>query len=183
MVRNENRCWWIALVFLQVFRKWCFGDWLFSIVFYGNNMMLFRHLNQLFNHLSHWIICHIQMISNICHTCFWGCTFICVYLYVLVSCSCLLLCFCCISIWPDVEDGICIWRLICHLRLILPCLLCGCEMYISVHQIIAMMAVFQDMCAFVSVQKKERQTMRRDCISDQICSAALLSCAAQWVSG
>ncbi len=30
-------------------------------------------------------------------------------------------------------------------------------------------SVFQDMCAFVSVQKKERQTMRRDGIGDQIC--------------
>ena len=29
--------------------------------------------------------------------------------------------------------------------------------------------VFQDMCAFMSVLKKERQTMTRDGISDQIC--------------
>lgn len=44
---------------------------------------------------------------------------------------------------PDIEDGIFIWRLICLLRLILSCILWGCEMYISVHQITAVMAVSQ----------------------------------------
>lgn len=48
--------------------------------------MPFRHLNQIFNHLTHWIICKWLVI---CHTFIWGCGFICVYPYVLVSCSCL----------------------------------------------------------------------------------------------
>lgn len=62
-------------------------------------------------------------------------------------CQCLLaVCFCVfffLSLYVTRQDGIFIRRLICLLRLILSCILCGCEMYISVHLIMSVTALSQ----------------------------------------
>lgn len=72
--------------------------------------------------------------------------------------------------WPDIEDGIFIWRLVCLLRAILSRVL---PMW-NVHLITGAMAVSPRFKMWVLLclkkkKKKKRETMSRDAIADQIC--------------
>lgn len=85
---------------------------------------------------------------------------------------------------PDIEDGIFIWRLICLLRLILSCVLCGCEMYISVHQIMTAMGVSQRFKICVSAKRKRvRQWGEMTSVIKFVCgSFVYCSSVGQWIT-
>lgn len=131
-----------------------------------------KHPDQLINHLAYRIIIYRWMVI------WWLC--LCLPVCRVAVCLCDLS-FC---MRPDIEDGIFIWRLICLLRLILSCILCGCEMYISVHQIMMAMGVSQRFKICVSAKRKRvRQWGEMTSVIKFVCgSFVYCSSAGQWIT-
>lgn len=152
----------------NIWRLW-YQQWFMA---YDNSIVLFRDRPQFFNCLLHLIICHIYIRwLVICHLF----ETVALSLFTHICQGLLAVCFCVffLPLYVSRQDGIFIWRLICLLRLILSCILCGCEMYISVHLIVSVTALSQcfKICVLCVCEQKERQTMgrERDDISEQIC--------------
>lgn len=151
----------------------------------GNTSMLFRHPNQLFNYLPHLIICHIYIRRLlICHL--FEAVILSLFTHI---CQCLVaVCFCVFS------SSVCNqtrWNLYLKAYLssesdiVLHSLwMWNVHFGTSDHGSDGAVSVFQDMCSFVSVnRKRDRQWGERDDISDQICQHLFwLLQRGQWIT-
>lgn len=108
----------------------------FFNVFCTNNMVLWKHQHHLIIHLSHWIIINRWIVI------LWFCLCLPVSLFLWFFVLCM---------WPDTKDRIFIWSPICLLRLILSCILYGCD-----HGSDGGVSAFHDMCSLCK-RKRGRQ--------------------------
>lgn len=130
-----------------------------------------------------WVICHIFI---------GGSSFICLPICVMCPVA---VCFCmCFSLspslspslWPDIKDGICLWGLICLLRLLLSCILCGCTFqYIRSWQWRQCLSVSRHVCFCVSAKERDADNEERAMASVTrfVCSSSVFCCSVgQWIT-
>lgn len=165
MVTNENKCGFGFLIWNAVF---------FSVAFSSNNMVLCKHRNQLINHLARWIIIYRWIAI------WWFC--LCLPVCLAAVCFCDLSFSVCDQTlkMESLFEGLSVfWDWYCPaFSMDVKCTL----QYIRSWQWWRCLGVSRYVCFCVSAKERETANGERWHQWSDL-SAALLSSAAQWVSG